>query len=55
MLFRDYNGNIIQINKNDFLTDNDYYKKIAEIYDINIENKKENSKNKIMDFIKKKR
>ena len=57
MLFRDLNGNIIQINKNEFISDSDYYKKIASIYgfvDYPKNDKKENSKNKILDFIKKK-
>ena len=58
MLFRDLNGNIIQINKNEFITDSDYYKKIASIYGFDASpknDKKENSKNKILDFIKQKK
>ena len=58
MLFRDLNGNIIQINKNEFISDSDYYKKIASIYgfvDSPKNDKKENSKNKILDFIKQKK
>lgn len=58
MLFRDLNGNIIQINKNEFITDSDYYKKIASIYGFDVSpkiDKKENSKNKILDFIKQKK
>ena len=31
MLFRKYNGELVEININDFLTDNDYYKKIMRI------------------------
>ena len=58
MLFRDLNGNIIQINKNEFISDSDYYKKIDSIYgfvDSPKNDKKENSKNKILDFIKQKK
>jgi|688.fasta_scaffold455280_3 hypothetical protein len=58
MLFRDLNGNIIQINKNEFITDSDYYKKIGSIYGFDVSpknDKKENSKNKILDFIKQKK
>ena len=58
MLFRDLNGNIIQINKNEFITDSYYYKKIASIYGFDVSpknDKNENSKNKILDFIKQKK
>uniref|UniRef100_A0A6C0AYC1 Uncharacterized protein n=1 Tax=viral metagenome TaxID=1070528 RepID=A0A6C0AYC1_9ZZZZ len=31
MLFRKYNGELVEININDFLTDTDYYKEIMGI------------------------
>jgi hypothetical protein len=42
MLFRDKVGNLIEINKKDYKNDILYYRKIIEIYKLNM-NKNENS------------
>jgi len=55
MLFRDFNGNLIQINKREFTTDTEYYKKIAHAYGINLNSNKENAKDKILHFVKQKK
>jgi len=55
MLFRDNNGNIVNINKNDFITDKHYYKAISFIYGINYFAKSNNNINNILTFIKNKK
>ena len=39
MIFRDIQGNIIIIKKSDFINDTEYYKKIANLYNITFEPK----------------
>lgn len=39
MIMRDSNGDLIEINILEFLTDNEYYKKVLEIKDIHLEDK----------------
>lgn len=39
MIFRDMHGNIIIIKKSDFINDTEYYKKIANLYNITFEPK----------------
>jgi hypothetical protein len=55
MLFRDENGNIVEINKADFSNDIEYYKKISSVYGINFNSNNDNVKGKIVEFIKQKK
>lgn len=55
MIFRDQNGNIVEINKKEFVEDGEYYKKIASVYGVILKDEKPDSKSKILDFIKQKK
>jgi len=43
MLFRNNEGLVIEINKNDYITDVEYYRKISECYNIVFAPKKNNT------------
>jgi hypothetical protein len=55
MIFRDKNGNIVEVKKSDYTEDKEYYKKIAEVYGLSFSIKPENTKAKILNFIKQKK
>ena len=55
MIFRDQNGNIVEINKKEFVEDGEYYKKIACVYGVNLKYEKPDTKTKILNFIKQKK
>jgi hypothetical protein len=53
MLFRDKNGKLIEINKDKFIYDTDYYNKIISIYGIKMNIKcKPNTMNSILSIVK---
>lgn len=53
MLFRDGSGNIIEINKCNFISDSEYYKHIALLLGIHFIPKNSNVKTKILGLVKK--
>ena len=52
MLFRDNNGKLIEINKNDFCKDSEYYSKICKMKGITFP-KSQLEKDRIIDLIQK--
>lgn len=53
MLFRDALGNIVEVNKHNFISDTEYYKKLYSIIGIKTFSKKYDTKSKILMSIKK--
>jgi hypothetical protein len=53
MLFRDALGNIVELNKHNFVSDIEYYKKLYSIIGVKITPKKYDTKTKILSLIKK--
>lgn len=53
MLFRDTTGNIIEINKSNFVSDSEYYKHIAATVGIQVIPKTTNIKTKILKLLEK--
>lgn len=53
MLFRCNNGNLIEINKIDFINDEDYYKSISNCYGYNFNTKQHNTIETILSLSKK--
>ncbi len=53
MLFRDITGNIVEINKSNFISDSEYYKAISLTLGIQFIPKTTNIKTKISGLIKK--
>jgi len=50
MLFRDFDGNLIQLNRYDFKNDKLYYKKIMEIKQQSTKSNKDTNKNEYINY-----
>jgi hypothetical protein len=51
MLFRNFNNELIEINRKDFITDNEYYKYILSIKNLSYEKKLFDLQDKIKNII----
>jgi hypothetical protein len=52
MLFKSFDGKLIQINKQDYNNDIDYYKQVLKIKGLNINNKHYDFDEEILDILK---
>ena len=52
MLFKSFDGKLIQINKQDYNNDIDYYKQVLKIKGFNIKNKHYDFDEEILDILK---